>query len=225
MWVASGVSITRTISSSTRDGNGPSTCQQRAGRVYLVEQVPGRPGRPDELPLNGTPLVQPVEAVATGVCPVRRSDPRCTRRGASTCRAPIQTFRPPVVSTNWFHHVVTRHRGMLIGQPATLSRSRRPSEIHLKLAVWLSRALPRLPPVTGNERHRGRKPSVSCPLGAMVMRSACVMRGAFDGCGNQAPAARPSGADDHDGAGADDHDGIAWAAHEQDDPPHGRRRD
>lgn len=208
MWVASGVSITRTISSSTRDGNGPSTCQQRAGRVYLVEQVPGRPGRPDELPLNGTPLVQPVEAVATGVCPVRRSDPRCTRRGASTCRAPMQTFRPPVVSTNWFHHVVdpaSRHAHRPAGDPLSLSSSLGNSLETRCLAE--PGPCPRLPPVTGNERHRGRKPSVSCPLGAMVMRSACVMRGASDGCGNQAPAARPSGADDHDGAGADDHDG------------------
>ena len=150
MWVASGVSITRTISSSTRDGNGPSTCQQRAGRVYLVEQVPGRPGRPDELPLNGTPLVQPVEAVATGVCPVRRSDPRCTRRGASTCRAPMQTFRPPVVSTNWFHHVVdpaSRHAHRPAGDPLSLSSS---LGIRFKLAVWLSRALvPACPPSPG----------------------------------------------------------------------------
>jgi hypothetical protein len=47
---------------------GTQTRQHRTGRVHLVEQLPGRPGRPDDLPVrSGEPIVQPVEAVATGV--------------------------------------------------------------------------------------------------------------------------------------------------------------
>jgi hypothetical protein len=42
--------------------------KHRTGRVPLVEQLPGRPGRPAVLPVgSGDPLVQPVEAVAAGV--------------------------------------------------------------------------------------------------------------------------------------------------------------
>ena len=46
----------------------PPTHQHRAGRVHLVQQLSGRPGRPAELPVRSDePLVQPVEAVAAGV--------------------------------------------------------------------------------------------------------------------------------------------------------------
>jgi hypothetical protein len=62
MCVASGVSITRTISNSTRDGNTSNSDllhrtpshQYRAGRVPLVHQLSGRPGRPEELPSGVT---------------------------------------------------------------------------------------------------------------------------------------------------------------------------
>ena len=48
--------------------DGSPAHEHRAGRVHLVEQLPGRPGRPDELPVRGDePLVQPVEVVAAGV--------------------------------------------------------------------------------------------------------------------------------------------------------------
>jgi hypothetical protein len=47
---------------------GTPTYQHRAILVHLVEQLPGRPGRPAVLPArSGDPLVQPVEAVAAGV--------------------------------------------------------------------------------------------------------------------------------------------------------------
>jgi hypothetical protein len=42
------------------------THQHRTGRVHLVDQLPGRPGRPVRV-RGGAPLVQPVEAVAAGV--------------------------------------------------------------------------------------------------------------------------------------------------------------
>src|SRR6266508_2588850 len=46
-------------------------------------------------------------------CPVRRSDPRCTRRVTSTCRALMQTLRPPVVSIQTgFTLLSTRHGGI-----------------------------------------------------------------------------------------------------------------
>ena len=44
------------------------TRQHRAVRVHLVEQLPGKPGRPAVLPIRSSdPLVQPVEAVAAGI--------------------------------------------------------------------------------------------------------------------------------------------------------------
>ena len=47
---------------------GTPTDQHRTGRHCLVEQLPGRPGRPEELPvLRDEPLVQPAERVAAGV--------------------------------------------------------------------------------------------------------------------------------------------------------------
>jgi hypothetical protein len=48
--------------------HGTPTRQHRTGRFNLVEQLPGRPGRPEELPVRlDEPLVQPGEAVAAGV--------------------------------------------------------------------------------------------------------------------------------------------------------------
>ena len=48
---------------------GTPTHEDRAGRVHdLVVQLPGRPGRPEELPVRSEePLVEPGEAVAAGV--------------------------------------------------------------------------------------------------------------------------------------------------------------
>jgi hypothetical protein len=47
---------------------GTPSHEDRPGRVHLVYQLPGRPGRPEELPVGSDePTVQPVEAVAAGV--------------------------------------------------------------------------------------------------------------------------------------------------------------
>ena len=73
----------------------PPTHEDRAGRVQFVLELPGRPGRLDGLPVRVGPLVQPVaivaaeEIVGVGDVPVERT---------STCRALMQTLRPPVVS-------------------------------------------------------------------------------------------------------------------------------
>jgi hypothetical protein len=45
---------------------GTPTHQHRTNRVHVVEQLPGRPGRPVRV-RGGAPLVQPVEALAAGV--------------------------------------------------------------------------------------------------------------------------------------------------------------
>jgi len=43
---------------------GTPTHEDRTVRVHLVEHLPDRPGRPEEI---HEPLVQPLEAVAAGV--------------------------------------------------------------------------------------------------------------------------------------------------------------
>ena len=73
MCVASGVSITRTISSSMITApviyelGCPPTHEDRAGRVVFVDQLSGRPGRPVGLPVLGEPIVQPVAILAAEV--------------------------------------------------------------------------------------------------------------------------------------------------------------
>jgi hypothetical protein len=43
----------------------PPSHQDRAGRVHLVDQLSGRPGRPEELPVRSdAPVVQPFAAVS-----------------------------------------------------------------------------------------------------------------------------------------------------------------
>src|SRR5918997_1633659 len=94
MWVASGVSITRTISSSMSEGNSsnsragrrvtdhedggtvvvpapvilefgrPPSGEDRTRRVPFVLELPGRPGRLAGLPVRVGPLVQPLAILA-----------------------------------------------------------------------------------------------------------------------------------------------------------------
>ena len=61
MWVASGVSITRTISSSIC---GPPSREDRTARVPFVLELSGRPGPLAGLPVRFGPLVQPLAVVA-----------------------------------------------------------------------------------------------------------------------------------------------------------------
>lgn len=48
--------------------HGAPTRQHRTLPVHLVEQLPGWPGRPHDLPVRSDgPLVQAIEAVAAGI--------------------------------------------------------------------------------------------------------------------------------------------------------------
>jgi hypothetical protein len=47
---------------------GTPTDEDGAGRVQFVDQLSGRPGRPEELPIRSDePIVQPAEVVAAGL--------------------------------------------------------------------------------------------------------------------------------------------------------------
>ncbi len=78
------------------DLGGPPSHEDRAGRVHLVDQPFGRPGRPEEVPfLSDAPVVQPFAAVSQAVAGSVSPTIRLTPAGAAASIEPPTARREP----------------------------------------------------------------------------------------------------------------------------------